>query len=220
MNARQSAAAKPSVVADTSESPALANLFLEQGHATRIELSIPPRADIVFMVISGCVKVTAPTSNGTAIVELCYQGDFVGIDTAMAGKRRITTSARAYRHPPGVYTLTTNEFKYHLGQSREALWEVGVLLAARSYMQTDWRLENHGPVASRLARCLLRIASPASGEIPVTQAELAATIGASQVSAENELRKLRARGIVATGYGTIVICDRGALRIMAKPAGP
>jgi CRP/FNR family cyclic AMP-dependent transcriptional regulator len=177
----------------------------------------------VFLIRAGQAKMTAPTDRGPAVVGFRYPGQFIGIAAAMHVEPRVTT-ASACSEGLTVHMLTAERFRYYLSRSREAAWEVSRLLAARLHDETLRRLENQGPVASRIARCLLHLAPPSddvdSDIVELTQAELAATIGASQVSVENELRKLRATQVIGTSYGAILIRDRDALLAMTGRPGP
>jgi CRP-like cAMP-binding protein len=56
-----------------------------------------------------------------------------------------------------------------------------------------------------------------SGEIdvPLTQPELAALVGAAEPTVHRALANLRKERIVVTGYRRIVVCDRHRLAILA-----
>jgi CRP-like cAMP-binding protein len=67
-------------------------------------------------------------------------------------------------------------------------------------------------VAQRLARALLRVRGNSSQtELPLTQAEMAALIGASRNAVVNALSELRALGVLNTGRRKVIIVDQAAL---------
>jgi CRP/FNR family cyclic AMP-dependent transcriptional regulator len=199
-----------------SDHPALARLFLEYGAVRAfgpgwLLARLGDTSATTYLIRSGKAKITAPTDRGVAVVGLRRPGQFVGIGAAVDGEPRIS-AATVGSSVLTAYTLSAEPLRYYLGRSREAAFEVSRLLAIQLRGETLRLLENQGLVVNRIARCLLYLATPSDDTVELTQAELAATIGASQVSVENELRSLRANNVITTSYGSIVIRDRNWLR--------
>ncbi len=79
------------------------------------------------------------------------------------------------------------------------------------------------PVATRTARMLHELAEPGSvaGEptwvVSITQTELADWLGTTRESTARALAMLRAAGIITTGRSRLLVHDRDALAVLARP---
>jgi len=104
---------------------------------------------------------------------------------------------------------------------------VSSTIGAKLRSATRRRVEFGGcSVAVRLARVILELERAYGGLTPdgrrhvgvaLTQPELAALVGAAEPTVHKALRDLRHRGVLDTGYRTIVIQDLEALRQAANP---
>ncbi|MET3663587.1 Crp/Fnr family transcriptional regulator [Caulobacter sp. 1776] len=97
--------------------------------------------------------------------------------------------------------------------------DLGLLVCANQRAALAFIEQRAGqPVATRIARALLKAADEAGGTGPVAvrQAELAGVVGVSRQTLNRGLRKLEADGVVALGYASIDIVDR---RRLAKLGG-
>lgn len=71
----------------------------------------------------------------------------------------------------------------------------------------------------RIARYLLSLAPEADGTIRCTHEEIGAAVGVSRVTVSRVLGELTKAGAVSTGYRTLKIVNRSALRHMAEADG-
>ena len=71
----------------------------------------------------------------------------------------------------------------------------------------------------RIARYLLSLAPEADGTIRCTHEEIGAAVGVSRVTVSRVLGELTKAGAVSTGYRTLKIVNRSALRDMAEADG-
>ena len=71
----------------------------------------------------------------------------------------------------------------------------------------------------RIARYLLSLAPEADGTIRCTHEEIGAAVGVSRVTVSRVLGELTKAGAVSTGYRTLKIVNRSALRHMAESDG-
>jgi len=74
----------------------------------------------------------------------------------------------------------------------------------------------HGTVKEQLAELLVAEAGY-SGDVSLSQAAIAAILGASRQSINEALADLRRSGLVATGYRTVQVLDAARLRHLAYP---
>ncbi|HEY2793885.1 MAG TPA: Crp/Fnr family transcriptional regulator [Micromonosporaceae bacterium] len=179
----------------------------------------------VYVILSGTVKVARSEGRGgETILNVRTAGDVVGDMAALDGQPRSATvtalSAMLAR------TLTGDQFCRYLGSS------VGINSAFTRYTVARLREADTQraeiallPVRLRLARCLLRHASPSVMRldrmvVTLPQVALAQMVGASRNAIVAELARMRLDGLLSTGRGTVRIDDPAALRHLAcEPTG-
>jgi len=178
----------------------------------------------VVIILSGWVKVTATGENGRqALLAIRRAGDIIGELAAMNSAPRIANVIAGC--DLRTLEIDRGSFTEIQASSPDVAQAVGRTLAQRMQTATRRRVElSSYPVRIRLIR-LLRDLTHAPGPpgapavpVPLSQAELAAAVGAAETSVHKVLRELRARGIVRTGYGRLTVLRPDALQELAGPA--
>ncbi len=180
------------------------------------------RSDHVVVVIDGVVKVFCTTREGREpLLAMRGSGDVIGevaaIDEAANGRGATVVA---------VGTVVAREiggpqFRDYLAAHPAAAMAMLRLLSARLRGADRRRVEFGGyDTAQRLARLLVELAdehddldsSRATVDIPLSQAELAAMIGASRESVARALAGLRADGLVESRRRGVAVVDVDGLR--------
>jgi CRP/FNR family transcriptional regulator, cyclic AMP receptor protein len=180
--------------------------------------------DEVLLLRSGWVKVGLVTDDGVeALLAIRARGDIVGELSAIGEVPRSATvtacSTVVAQVLPGAH------FKALL-QSRPDVWMmVARTLADQLRTANRRRLEFAGYSARvRLARILVELGRSygirtAQGEtiaLELTQSDLAAAIGAAEVTVQKALRELRDAGLIATSRRRITILRPNELKLAAR----
>jgi CRP-like cAMP-binding protein len=186
------------------------------------------QADGVILLLRGRVKVVAVEDNGReSLLALRGPGDLVGEMAAFDGGRRSATVVAL--EPVWAVFVPIPAFLGFVRERPRAAAAVLSVLASR-LRDADRQRARFGafPTAVRLARHLLDLADehgrvdPAGAvvlDVRLTQADIAAAIGASRESVGRDLAFLRARGMVAGQRRPLVILDVHALRSFAGGSG-
>jgi CRP-like cAMP-binding protein len=182
-----------------------------------------------FLIVFGVVKVTADTLDGqTVLLDVRFRGDLVGEVAGLdGGPRTASVTAAGLVH---ARAIGTQELERLVTGNSEISRAVTASIAEKLRWSTRRRVSQaQNPLALRLASTLLDLAeihgrqvtartdgqvrNSATTElvIDLTQPELAALVGASEPSVHRILTQLRRRGILRTGYGSIVVLGRDAL---------
>jgi CRP-like cAMP-binding protein len=178
----------------------------------------------VILLRAGHVKVTARLDDdqGVALLAIRAGGDTVGELAALDGRPRSATVTAVDRVEANV--ISKAELHDFLRRDSTAALALSRTVSSRLRSATRRRIDFAGcEVKVRLARILAELAhaygrdTPAGRAIGVTltQPELAALVGAAEVTVHKTLRDLRSEGIVATGYRNITVLDEGRLRKLA-----
>jgi CRP-like cAMP-binding protein len=151
----------------------------------------------VFLVLEGQVKIT----DGEGVVGIRGVGDLIGVAEVLADAVDIL-EAKAISAVVAA-EIPARRFRDHLYGDPHVADVIMVWLAQQLVFLQRHRLGFKGTARQRIAQCMLDLglAVHPRGEIgeftlPVTQKELAASVGISIASAENELRYLKEAGIV------------------------
>jgi CRP/FNR family transcriptional regulator, cyclic AMP receptor protein len=187
----------------------------------------------VAVIRKGIVKITAITSpHIDTFLGIRRTGDLVGEDFAVrtgnpnSDGRPISRKAIALT-PGNAIIFSAEQFLYFLREHPDVMLLVAQNLGER-LTEAEARIASaaRDSADQRLARVLSELhdlgrygirgqgyALPRGSEIPVrlSQAELASWIGASRVTVDRALHRLRERGIISTSRRRIVILDLDAL---------
>lgn len=180
---------------------------------------------VVFLLLAGTVKVTGATDAGDALLAIRVGGDIVGELAALDGRPRLATVATAGSVLARV--IGGGEFVAFLGRNPDLSLAITQNIADKLRTATARRIDFTAYGAGvRLARVLLELAvrygeqTPGGGtaiRCPLTQTELAMLAGTTEPTAQRALRRLRAAGVVASGYRETTILSMASLRQHAYP---
>jgi CRP/FNR family transcriptional regulator, cyclic AMP receptor protein len=177
----------------------------------------------LFLLIDGCVKVTATNEDGhVALLAIRVGGDLVGELSSLDGNPRSATVTVA-----GSLVsrrISQQEFHAFLRDHPIAALAVSSSIARKLRSATRrWVDFNGRDVRARLARVLVELARsygrPAVGGVEIgislTQPELAGLIGAGEPTVHKALADLRRRGVMSVGYRKMIIKEPSALAAIA-----
>ncbi len=183
-------------------------------------------SDHVLIILHGWMKVTAAATNGyEALLALRGPGDIVGESAALSSRPRSATVTTL--EPVDAVAIDQPGFTAYLQRApRVALQLLG--LASDRLRAGDRRRLDFAAltVRERLADLLLELART-HGErtsegivitVPLSQQELAGSVGASREAVARLLKELRERGAVITRRRCLVIAHPSALRRNATRA--
>lgn len=177
----------------------------------------------VLLVLSGWLKVTASSANGhEALLGLRGPGDVVGELAAVDGSLRSARVSTLYAVQL-VAVRSADFLRFLERHPRAAIALLGVV-ADRLRAADRNRLEAAAhTVPERLARLLLDLAEQHGAEepegiaitVPLSQRELAGSVGASREAVARVLRDFRERGAVTTRRRLVVVLRPQVLRRVA-----
>lgn len=177
------------------------------------------RSDSVAYVLGGRVKVSYHTRAGDEVVLALHgPGQLLGELSVIDGSPR--SASVVALEPVDVLLVPASTFRRFLTAHPDVTLRLLELLAERLRDADRKRVEfgSHdvvGRVAARLSELTERYGVAGDGivdvELPLTQDELAAWVGASREGVSKALRVLRDRGVIATGRRRIVVHDRDEL---------
>jgi CRP-like cAMP-binding protein len=177
----------------------------------------------VLLVLGGRLKVTAEAANGyVALLALRRPGDIVGESAALSGLPRSATVTAL--EEVRCLAVDRQGFLGYLKGCFEAHAKLSALLADRVRAGDRRALELAAlTVRERLAVLLLDLARAHSRRteegllltVPLSQQELAGSVGASREAISRLLAELRSRGIVMTRRRQLVIRGQDVLKQIA-----
>jgi len=165
----------------------------------------------VLAVVEGALKVYGQAPGGReALIGLLPAGTVIGQSAAFGGGPRIVTAITA--SPSLVFTLSDSALR-RVAAAHPGLWEA---LSALVYGQLRLNAQAVAEFVAlrpreRLVSRLLQMAAQTSGEIPVSQADLAEMIGVTRKAVNGWLGELEAAGFVRRGYGVIAVLEPARL---------
>ena len=175
-------------------------------------------SDAVFLVKQGRIKLSRVTEGGReVIIDILGPGEIFG-ELALAGEVVRSHSAEALDEAM-VCIIPRGEFEQLLARHPELALKIMKLIGLRR-IELEVRLEDLAflPLGERLVKTLLRLAKrlgKATGQggwrLPLTQNDLAQLVGASREAVAEQLRVLRVRGLLRTGYRSLLITEPGRL---------
>jgi CRP/FNR family transcriptional regulator, cyclic AMP receptor protein len=177
---------------------------------------------------TGLVKVTAIADTGrNALLAIRMGGDLIGELGAIGANARTATVTAATNVIGNV--IARSELLGFLRRYPEVSFAITAMVGQRLRMANRRRLDIAGFNSNtRIARILLdlgeRLGNDISRteefEIAITQRELAELAGLTQVSVQRALRTFRAKGLLTTSYGRIVVRRTDLLRVEGQiPSG-
>ena len=175
--------------------------------------------DALYVIESGRVRIFLPTESGTELtVEVSGPGDVFGELALLDGRPR-SASAEALEDTT-TFTLTREEFKAHLAATPQLAVALIELLSTRLRHVTEYAESlAHLDVHARLARTLLEMADrygvKRNGieiDLDLTQADLAAMVGATRERVNRALAAFRAQGLLELRGRKIALLDTTRLR--------
>ncbi len=181
--------------------------------------------DFVVLLLRGWAKVTAAMdSGGVALLAIRRGGDLVGELAGLDAEPRSATITAA-----GVVIakmIKSEDFLAMLHREPGIHRAVSSTIGAKLRSATRRHVEFGGSsVAVRVARVLYELQRLYGEEMPggarsvgisLTQPELAGLVGAAEPTVHKSLRDLRARGVISTGYRSLVINDLDELAAAAN----
>ncbi|WP_204042828.1 Crp/Fnr family transcriptional regulator [Acrocarpospora phusangensis] len=184
------------------------------------------RRDEVYLLVSGFVKIFGNTYDGRQVLlSIRTTGDLIGELAALDGEPRSATVTAATKTETRMFGSET--FRSFLDGHPSTAQAVQRYVNRKLRLATRHRIDVGGAsVLVRLARVLDRLAvshgrRTEAGiriEVPLSQVELAALVGAAEPSVHRALSELRQRGILVTGYRHIVVADPPGLVEAAQEA--
>lgn len=188
-------------------------------HAGQLLVREGQKATGVYLLISGCAKVTGNTIDGTRVtLDVRVAGDLVGEFAALDGAPRSSTVTAATLLTARL--IPQPEFHKFLNDHPMVAYAVSRSIARKLRFSTSRRLDmSVGSTQVRLARVLAHL-SDRYGEprpegllidVPLSQHEIADLAGASQPSIQRAFAYLRRRNVVITKYRRQVITNQELL---------
>ncbi|WAP55059.1 Crp/Fnr family transcriptional regulator [Streptomyces sp. S465] len=186
------------------------------------------RSQYVILLHSGFVKVTAQMENGReALLAIRAGGDIVGEMAALDDAPRSATVTACGEISANVVECEDLQLFLHC-HSDAAITLTGMVVEKLRWANRR-RVEYGGlPVKARLARVLSELAASHGHPVrrslvigvALSQPELAALTGSSEVTVHKALRELRQERLLATGYRRITVLDLPGLRRTAGLPDP
>jgi CRP-like cAMP-binding protein len=178
------------------------------------------RSDTVVVVISGRVKVFTSTEDGVEVI-LAVRGPGALLGELAAIDEQPRSASIKSLEPVEVLTVGLRQFTTFLQDHPRIMWVLMRMLTARLRDADRNRVEfgvydTLNRVAHRLIELADRFGEPTESGIritlPLTQDELASSVGASLEAVVKALRTLRACGYVQTQRRTFTVIDIEGLR--------
>ncbi|WP_369393326.1 Crp/Fnr family transcriptional regulator [Streptomyces sp. CG1] len=178
----------------------------------------------VLLIVNGCVKVHGTTRAGRpTLLAIRVGGDLLGEQAALDGGPRSATAAADGRTV--VREIAGPEFLRLLKADPEAGIALSRYLSIKLRRTTRYRVDIGGsPVLTRLAAALCELADGHGRRVPegvlvdalVGQPELAAIVSTTMPTLERAMKRLRDRGVISTGYRSLIVKDLAALTAIAE----
>jgi CRP/FNR family transcriptional regulator, cyclic AMP receptor protein len=171
-------------------------------------------SDFVVVIVEGRVKVLVTSADGVeSVLGIRGPGALVGELAAFDGRPRVASAVAL--DSLAVRLLSAEEFRAFVADHADAALALIAMLIGR-LREGDRRRAEFGSydATSRVAHLLGDLAAEQL-DVRLSQQEIAGLVGASRESVARALGSLRARGLVATGRGTITVLDPAGLRAFA-----
>ncbi|MGR3935806.1 Crp/Fnr family transcriptional regulator [Streptomyces sp. BRA346] len=186
------------------------------------------RSQYVVLLHSGFAKVTAQLENGReALLAIRAGGDIVGEMAALDDAPRSATVTACGEISASV--VEYEDLQLFLHRHSDAAITLTGMVVEKLRWANRRRVEYGGlPVKARLARVLSELALSHGHQVrrslvigvALSQPELAAPTGSSEVTVHKALRELRQERLLATGYRRVTVLDLAGLRRTAGLPDP
>jgi CRP/FNR family cyclic AMP-dependent transcriptional regulator len=179
---------------------------------------------IVYLLLSGMVKVTANSGDAQSLLAIRLGGDLIGEISALDNSPRLATVTTV--GPVLARVIKQADFVGFLARNPDVSLAITRSITDKLRNATKSRIDFASyPPAVRLARVLLELARRYGADSPqgrmiccqLSQAELATLAGTKEPTAQRALRELREAGIIASGYRVMIIVDLPRLSERANP---
>ncbi|GIH26837.1 hypothetical protein Aph01nite_51470 [Acrocarpospora phusangensis] len=185
-----------------------------------------------FLVLEGFVKLHGTSDDGRPVLlTVAGAGDMIGMESSLDGGPQLEAAVAASRVVTQV--LHGKNLSLFLDHHQQAERAMARFIVRKLRLIVRQRTEFSGvSVLIRLARALDALAAAhgrrtESGiriEVPLSHADIATLIDATEPSVQRAISDLRRRGIIVTGYRHIVVTDSAALDAIGRaeevpPAG-
>jgi CRP/FNR family transcriptional regulator, cyclic AMP receptor protein len=191
----------------------------------RVLIRMGEQSSFVVVLMQGAVKATSLTPDGKEVLlMICVGGDLVGEFAAMYGKPRSSTVTTC--GPVVGRVIAQPDFVGMLARDEALARAVNRAVLGKLRFANERRVDFAGYDAhTRVAR-ILRELAVAYGERdgdrvvlnwPLTQIELASLASVAEPTVQKALRRLRAAGVITTGYRSLTVESLGELDALARP---
>jgi len=177
-------------------------------------------ASTVVVVLSGRVKISSLTNDGTEVVlAVRTPGELLGELSAIDGEPRSATATAMEAVEATV--IDAEDFRGFLRARPGVALRLFQIVSSRLRDADRKRVEfgaydTTGRVARRLVELAERFGEPDNGAVritlPLSQQELAGWTGASREAVSKALQQLRVGGLIETARRGITVCDMDGLR--------
>lgn len=184
-------------------------------------------SSVVYLLLDGLATVSAHTENGTpTMVAVRASGDVLGEMGVVSGDVRFASVLVA--RTSLISTIHGEKFKHFLQEAPAAAMALNRVLGERLRQANRRRLDFGGYTAEiRVARVLLELGTCHGRpdgmrvviDVPLTQTDLGALVGASEATAQRAVKELRRLELMAYEGRRIVIIDRDRLIDFADVSG-
>ena len=179
-------------------------------------------SDFVVSIVDGHVKLVVTSRDGKeSVLGVRGPGELVGELGALDSTPRMASAVAI--DAVTARTLTADDFANLLTEQPGAAFALIRVLVDR-LREADRRRVEFGTLGTtaRVAGVLRDlVAAPGRAvdtgriEITISQQELAGSVGASRESVVRAVARLRARGLISTGRGRIIVLDADGLRFVS-----
>lgn len=179
--------------------------------------------NLLYIILTGAVKITVPSAVGKELVlSVLGPGDFFGELSLFDGEPRSATAESI--EDTHTLVLSRDDFLALVQENPQMAVHILMLLSRRLrgtniLAQDACLLDLPGRLARRLMELADRYGKKEGKEIAIsvrlTQAELAALVGATRVATNRQLHRMRELGLIAWSMQHITVRDPDALRELA-----
>ena len=174
-------------------------------------------ADALYVVLDGLAEIATLSDDGRRVAHLMLPPGTVFGEMALVdgGRRSAGVSARSQSRFLRVSRDKLLEAVHHDNELAVGLLHLAI--ARLDWMSTQLEGYTLQPLSVRLARCLLSLdhSIGQSGELKISQADLADHVAATREAISKILSVWRADSLVDIGRSRIVILNRGRLQNIA-----
>jgi CRP-like cAMP-binding protein len=175
--------------------------------------------EVLYFVISGLLKLFATSAEGREfIVRIVYGGDSINDDSVFNNGSSILSAMTL--SPVVLYGLYKQDLDEILRTHPRISLNINEVFADRQrYLVMLARELVFKNVTGRLAHLLLereKLAQAGTGEVRVTQQEMAAMIGTVREIVSRSLRELEAMGAISLKHNQIIVSNRDRLLELSR----